>query len=190
MAHSTQRQPGKRERLVASATELLHRHGVESTTLAEIAQAADVPPGNVYYYFKTRDELVRAVIEQRAQRIHALLRRLDGRSTPRARLKGLTHAWAEAADVVAAHGCPLGSLSSELNKADGELADCAAQLFRIVLDWAARQFRELGRRDARELATTLFAGVQGAALVADTLGDPKILAREVRRLERWIDSLD
>jgi AcrR family transcriptional regulator len=65
MANSTKtrERPGKRERLIASAADLLHRQGVERTTLAEIAKAADVPPGNVYYYFKTRDELVHAVIE-------------------------------------------------------------------------------------------------------------------------------
>jgi TetR/AcrR family transcriptional regulator, transcriptional repressor for nem operon len=38
---------GKRERLVASAGELLHQKGVGGTTLADIAQAAAVPVGNV-----------------------------------------------------------------------------------------------------------------------------------------------
>lgn len=184
-----QARPGKRERLVASATELLHRQGVQATTLAEIADAADVPPGNVYYYFKTRDDLVRAVIDSRAEQINGLLRSLERRATPQARLKGLTHSWAEVADLVAAHGCPLGSLSSELNKCEDDLAGGAAKLFGIVLDWSEEQFRTIGRRDARHLAITLFAGVQGAALLANTLGDPKIMQREARRLERWIDQL-
>ena len=50
--------PGKRERLVAAARQLLYEHGVEKTTLADIAAAADVPVGNVYYYFKTKDAMV------------------------------------------------------------------------------------------------------------------------------------
>jgi TetR/AcrR family transcriptional regulator, transcriptional repressor for nem operon len=58
-----------------------------------------------------------------------------------------------------------------------------------VLDWSAEQFRAVGRKDARGLAITLFAGVQGAALLADTLGDPKIMRDEARRLESWIDQL-
>ena len=190
MPHSdTTERPGKRERLVASATELLHRQGVQATTLAEIADAADVPPGNVYYYFKTRDDLVHAVIDARAEQIRRLLASLERRSSPAARLKGLTHSWAEVAELVAAHGCPLGSLSSELNKCDNELAGGAAKLFGLVLDWSEEQFREIGRRDARHRAITLFAGVQGAALLANTLGDPKIMQREARRLERWIDEL-
>ena len=91
-------QPGKRERLVASAGELLHRRGAEGPTLAEIAHAADVPPGNVYYYFKTRDELVRAVIAARADEVRALLASIDGRSTPRLRLKAMTRSWTDMAD--------------------------------------------------------------------------------------------
>jgi len=190
MPHSvTPDRPGKRERLVASATELLHQDGVQATTLAQIANAADVPPGNVYYYFKTRDDLVHAVIDSRAEQISGLLRSLDRRSSPGARLKGLANSWAEVAELVAAHGCPLGSLSSELNKCDHDLAGAAAKLFGLVLDWSEEQFRAMGRRNARDLAITLFAGVQGAALLADTLGDPKIMRREARRLERWIDQL-
>src|SRR6516165_3905370 len=57
-ATAVERPPGKRDRLIAAAVLLLHRHGVERTTLADIAKAADVPVGNVYYYFKTKDEVI------------------------------------------------------------------------------------------------------------------------------------
>ena len=62
----TQREQGKRERLVAGAREVIHRQGVENTTIADIALAAKVPVGNVYYYFKTKDELVAAAIHGHA----------------------------------------------------------------------------------------------------------------------------
>jgi TetR/AcrR family transcriptional repressor of nem operon len=132
---------------------------------------------------------VRAAIDARGERIRELLTSLERRSTPRAQLRGLARSWADVADLVADHGCPLGSLSSELNKQDEALAEEAATLLRLVLDWSEDRFREMGRRDAADLAITLFGGVQGAALLANSLRDPKILAREVRRLERWIDSL-
>ncbi len=41
----------------------MYRQGATATTLADIAQAADVPLGNVYYYFKTKDDLIRAVVQ-------------------------------------------------------------------------------------------------------------------------------
>ena len=53
----------------------------------------------------------------------------------------------------------------------------------------SRQFRLLGRRDARDLAVALIASYQGIALLTNTFRDPELMAREARRLERWIDSL-
>ena len=181
--------PGKRERLVHSASELLHRQGVASTTLAEVADAADVPAGNVYYYFKTRDELIRAVIDTHAEAVRTLLGSYERRSDPRERLKGLAHSWTDVAELVTAHGCPIGSLSQELNKREDDLGEAAGQLFRLMLDWAEAQFRALGRPDPRADAVTLLGNVQGAALLANALRDPELLAGETKRLEDWIDTL-
>src|SRR5690349_5250860 len=91
--------PGKRERLVTAAGDLLHRQGVAATTLAHVAASADVPPGNVYYYFKTKDDLVRAVIEARSEQVRALLGTLQSRRSPGARLKALAHQWVEMRDL-------------------------------------------------------------------------------------------
>jgi TetR/AcrR family transcriptional repressor of nem operon len=184
-----QTRPGKRERLVASAGELLHRHGVQGTTLAEIAEAADVPAGNVYYYFKTRDELVQAVIEAQTQAVGELLARLDGRATPTARLKGLAATWTLNGPEIVAHGCPLGGLSHELHKQDAQLGADAARPLRAILVWAERQFRELGQRNPGALAVTFLAAIQGAALLANAFDDERLLKREIRRIESWVESL-
>jgi TetR/AcrR family transcriptional repressor of nem operon len=190
MANSAAATKGdKRERLIASATELVYRRGLERPTLAEIAEAADVPPGNVYYYFKSKDELIEAVIESRAAEVRDLLASLDRRRTPAARLKGLAGNWLEFRDMVAAQGCPLGTLSVELNDHAGGLDRQAAKLFSPLVDWSEDQFREMGCRDARGHALTLISTVQGAALLASTFGDSGILTAQVHRLERWIDSL-
>src|SRR5919197_2761642 len=191
MANSLQAQerPGKRERLVTSAADLLHRQGVQATTLAQIAQAADVPPGNVYYYFKTRDELVHAVIEAQAQRVRELLDRLDSRPTPVGRLKGLAESWTRNRPVIVEHGCPLGGLSYELNKNDGELGADAARPLRTILEWAEGQFRELGQRNPRAVAVTFLSGIQGASLLANAFRDEQLLKQEIRRIERWVESL-
>ncbi|MFL6075541.1 MAG: TetR/AcrR family transcriptional regulator [Mycobacteriales bacterium] len=190
MTDSTARERGgKRERLVASAGDLLHRQGVQATTLAQVAEAADVPPGNVYYYFKTKDDLVRAVIDARAEQVGALLGSLRARRGPAARLKALAHQWVEMRDLVARHGCPFGTLAAELDRREDGLDREAAKPMGLILDWAEEQFRELGRRDARELAVSLLAGVQGAALLANAFRDPAIMTGQVRQLDVWIDSL-
>jgi len=58
-------QPDKRTRLIETATKLAYGRGFRETSLADIAEAARVPVGNVYYYFKTKEELAEAVVERR-----------------------------------------------------------------------------------------------------------------------------
>ena len=179
----------KRERLVTSARNLLHLQGVERTTLAEVARAGDVPPGNVYYYFKTKDELVAAAIEAHALEIEAMLASLSRHRTPQARLKALIRAFAEQRELAAQRGCPHGSLCQELDKRDDDLQAEAGRLLTLPLEWAENQFRLMGRHDARDLAVALISAYQGASLLTNTFRDPELMAREARRLERWIDSL-
>ena len=189
MTNSIASLPGKRERLVESARTLIHEQGVNPTTLAEVAERADVPVGNVYYYFKTKDELVSAVLDAYAQEAGRLTESLERHRTPQARLKALVRNWDSQREAVARYGCPMGSLCTELDKIDDGPDTAGAAVLARIIDWAEAQFRELGRRDARDLAHTLFAGIQGAALLANTFRNPEILARQTRHLERWIDSL-
>jgi TetR/AcrR family transcriptional regulator, transcriptional repressor for nem operon len=180
---------GKRERLVASAGELLHQNGVAGTTLADIAQAAAVPVGNVYYYFKTKDDLVRAVIDAQTDQVGAMLTSFDALPQPADRLKALVRRWEQMREIVARYGCPFGTLASELDRRDDGLDVAAAGPIRRILNWAEMQIRHLGLPDARELATALFASVQGGALLASALRDPDLMSSQVRHLERWIDTL-
>jgi AcrR family transcriptional regulator len=181
--------PPKRERLVAGARDLFYEQGVERTTLAQIAERADVPPGNVYYYYKTRDELLQAVIEARTARIRQVLGDLERRSSPKARLKALAATWDDAAPEVKEHGCPIGTLACELSKNHGELSAQAAGMLREILGFMERQFRELGRRDAPALAVTMLGAIQGAALLSHTLRDEALFKAEIRRIRRWVDDL-
>jgi TetR/AcrR family transcriptional repressor of nem operon len=182
--------PGKRERLVAGARDTIYRQGVEATTIADIAEASDVPVGNVYYYFKTKDDLVTAAIDSYVHENRELLSRLEQQHrTPRARLKRLVQLLVSESDQVALYGCPRGSLCSELDKQDSDLAQACRELLRVPTDWMEQQFKAMGRRDARDLAVALLASYEGIALLANTFRDPELMIREGRRLERWIDSL-
>ncbi|MGQ5633315.1 MULTISPECIES: TetR/AcrR family transcriptional regulator [unclassified Streptomyces] len=180
----------KRRRLTAAAARVLHEQGVERTTLADIAREADVPVGNVYYYFKTKDELVRAALSEHSAHLDELTERLEQLDDPRDRLKALVEAWVDQRDVAARHGCPTGTLAVELDKrADGVLDAEAGAVIRRLLDWAGRQFRELGAPDPDGLALTLVCAYQGMSLLANALRDPDVMTREGARLLRWLDSL-
>ncbi|MEW2491259.1 TetR/AcrR family transcriptional regulator [Streptomyces sp. NPDC048411] len=184
------RASGKRRRLTTAAARVLHEQGVERTTLADIARAADVPVGNVYYYFKTKDELVEAALSEHGAHLDELTGRLDQVPDPRDRLKALIKAWVDQRDVAARYGCPTGTLAVELDKrADGSLDAEAGAVIRRLLDWAGDQFRLLGLPDPDGLAVTLVSAYQGMSLLANALRDPEIMTREGARLLSWLDSL-
>ncbi|MFB8168865.1 TetR/AcrR family transcriptional regulator [Kitasatospora purpeofusca] len=185
----TGRAPGKRERLAAAAAQVLHEKGVEQTTLADIARVADVPVGNVYYYFKTKNELVEAAIQAHGSGLEELIGQLDALPAPQDRLKALLAGWVGQRELTARYGCPTGSLASELDKRADGLDVAVAEVMRRLLDWVGAQFAEMGREDSRELAVALVAAYQGISLLTNTLRDPGLMLAEGDRLERWIDSL-
>jgi TetR/AcrR family transcriptional regulator, transcriptional repressor for nem operon len=180
---------GKRQRLLDAACQVFYTSGVERTTLADIAAAAGIPLGNVYYYFKTKSDLVRAVVEAHLGEARAMLAVVEaGHDGPRDRLKALFGALADQSELIASYGCPQGSLCMELDKLpDGP--GPAAELLRVPLDWAERQFSALGRADARDLAVEVIARYQGSALLASTLRDPDLMARESVRVAAWLDTI-
>ncbi|MFJ6369721.1 TetR/AcrR family transcriptional regulator [Streptomyces virginiae] len=183
------RTSGKRERLATAAAQVLHAQGVAQTTLADIAQAAEVPVGNVYYYFKTKDDLVEAAIDAHAENLRAMIAALDELPTPADRLKALLAGWVERRELTARYGCPTGTLASELDKRADGLDRSIATVMRALLDWVEQQFRAMGHPDAREPAVALIASYQGISLLTNTFRDPDLMTVEARRLERWIDSL-
>lgn len=52
----------KRDKLIEAAAWEFLKHGYHNTTLNNIAHAANIPLGNVYYYFKTKEELLQQAI--------------------------------------------------------------------------------------------------------------------------------
>lgn len=180
----------KRRRLTTEAARVLHEQGVERTTLADIARAADVPVGNVYYYFKTKDELVLAALSEHRAHLDELTGRLDRLPGPRDRLKALIEAWVDQREVAARCGCPTGTLAVELDKrADGTLDAEAGTVIRRLLEWTGQQFRAMGLPDPDDLAVTLVSAYQGMSLLANALRDPELMARQGARLLDWLDSL-
>jgi AcrR family transcriptional regulator len=181
---------GKRDRLVSSARRVIYEQGVERSSLADVARVAGVPVGNVYYYFKTKDDLVAAAAEAHIVDRADLFETLDALDSPNERLHGLIDALAHVTGSVAEHGCPFGTLAAELDKRNGTVASpLSQQLLVPMVDWAEQQFAELGLSDARRLAVALVAGYEGAALLTHSLRDPDLLADQVERLHQWVDEL-
>lgn len=180
----------KRSRLVAAASSLVHERGFKHTSLADIAQAAAVPLGNVYYYFKTKEELGKAVIAARAQHYEQMRAQWETLRDPRARLRAFIRMTHDNRKLLARSGCPIGSLCQELHKDGGLLADDAAAMFTTMLEWLTTQFRALGKgRESSDLALHLLSALEGASLLTHAFHSPETMTRETRRLNKWLATL-
>ena len=180
----------KRVRLIQAALDLVYRHGFGETRLADIAAEAEVPPGNIYYYFKTKEEIGAAIIEERLSQIKVLQQKLDGMGSPQERLCAFVKMTFNNREMLARGGCPAGSLCTELHKGGGVLAERSTVLFGQLLEWLKVQFEALGKAgDSHGLAVHLLSALQGIAVLAHSLSDPEIVIMETDRLQNWICTL-
>lgn len=180
-----------RARLLQAAVKVSHRRGFGQTAIADIAKEAKVPLGNVYYYYKTKDEIGRAIIDARLAHFRTQLEELDQMASPAERLCGFVQIKINHRDELARIGCPVGTLCSELHKHGGSVAEKSRILFTVGLAWMEAQFKELGMRgEARALAVHLMAALQGVSVLAHTFHDPRLISAEGARLKKWVRSLE
>ena len=180
----------KRSRLTSAAVDLAYQNGFGATSLADIAREAEVPLGNVFYYFKTKDEIGEAIVEWRLVQLSAQRQRWSEAGSPKDRLCACVQGVLENKDSLARHGCAVGTLCSELHKAGGSVATRATEILAQHLAWIESQFRALGKgKDSNGLAVHLLSAMQGVSILAHTLHDPGLVATETKRLKSWIQNL-
>jgi TetR/AcrR family transcriptional regulator, transcriptional repressor for nem operon len=179
-----------RTRLLGAAEKTTYRYGFGNTAIADIAKEARIPLGNVYYYFKTKDEIAAAIIDRRVSRFGKLLEEFDKTDSPNERLCAFVNVKIKNREELARQGCPVGTLCSELRKLGGSAAEQSTLLFRTALEWMEKQFQALGKgADSRSLAVHLLSATQGVSVLAHTFRDPALIDMEAARLLDWIRSL-
>lgn len=184
-------EPSTRDHIVAAADDLFYRRGFDATSFADIAEAVSISRGNFYYHFKTKDEILNAVIQHRLGKTRAMLDawEKDG-ANPKARIVSFIEILIRNRADIMAHGCPVGTLCAELSKLDHAAKDDAAKLFTLFREWLAGQFMALGlARDADRHAMYLLAMSQGVASLATAFRDEAYIGDEVSRMRDWLDTL-
>ncbi len=184
------RRNDKRSRLVTAAGKLFHEQGVSTTTLANIAQLAEVPLGNVYYYFKSKDSIILAVIDYHRKLIQQQFDELNVTPNTKERLQELVRQTATHSDQTANFGDALGSLCQELGKQGGQIAQAAAALMQEIMDWCEKQFTSLGKGDkAKQLAMILVSSLQGISLLTLTFKNASYTNQQADYLVNWLESV-
>ena len=179
-----------RENIVDAADTLFYERGFEHTSFAHIADAVQISRGNFYHHFKSKDEILAAVIAARLERTQAMLARWerDGAS-PQARIGLFITILVRNQAKIMRHGCPVGTLCAELAKLGHPHRAEANAVMEVFRAWLRGQFVLMGRaKDADTLAMHLLARTQGVAVVAQSLRDKAFLQQEVAQMLSWVDT--
>src|SRR5690242_13257239 len=97
----------KRSRLAKAAADLAYERGFANITIADIAEAADVPLGGVYYYFKSKTAFGEAIIAQRVEEFRQMRAHWEQAKMPKERLKAFVQSTVNNRDALMRAGCPV-----------------------------------------------------------------------------------
>ena len=178
-----------RDHIVEAADRLFYRQGYEHTSFADIADAVRISRGNFYHHFKTKDEILDAVIGARLDGTRSMLERweIEGKG-PADRIRSFIHILVANQTEIMRYGCPVGTLCTELAKLGHASQAEATKLFTLFRTWLRRQFTLLGREaDADALAMHLLARSQGIATLANAFHDEKFIRQEVEQMCDWLE---
>ena len=180
-----------REQIVEAADRLFYEQGFDHTSFADVAAAVGISRGNFYYHFKTKDEILDAVVAARLDRTRAMLDAWEREGAdPADRIRRFVRILIDNRAKIMRHGCPVGTLCNELAKLDHAAKNAAAAIFTAFQDWLAVQFTALGHADeADALALHLLARTQGVATLASAFRHEAFIRREVEEMEAWLVGL-
>jgi AcrR family transcriptional regulator len=179
-----------RDHIVEAADQLFYRRGYEHTSFSDIADVVQISRGNFYYHFRTKDEILDAVINVRLASTQRMLDQweIEGKE-PADRIRSFIHILIANRADIKRYGCPVGTLCAELAKLNHASQAEANRLFTLFRNWLRRQFTLLGREaDADALAMHLLARSQGVATLANAFHDEKFIRQEVKQMCDWLAS--
>lgn len=180
-----------RDRIVEAADDLFYQHGFEHTSLSDIAKIVNISQGNFYHHFKTKDDILHSVIDLRLARTQTMLEQWEKLSpSPTERIKCYVKIVITNWNKIKQHGCPVGTLTTELTKIDHLSQADARKIFRLFRNWLTAQFTSIGQgKNADDCAMRVLSWSQGVATLGNAFKDKKFVDREVSEMCLWVDDL-
>jgi len=165
-----------RNRLLLAALQLFGLKGYNSTSIADILQAAEAHSGSLYHFFRTKQDLLLGVLELYRDGIEPMLLApaWERVSDPIDRVFALLASYRRALQMTdCTYGCPIGSLALELHEPDPPVRELLAINFhgwvrhvRACLDAAGNRLPP--GTDTERLATFVLTTMEGGVMQSRT----------------------
>jgi TetR/AcrR family transcriptional repressor of nem operon len=114
-----------REKILESAYLLFYKKGCRATSMDDVAQSAGIKKANLFHYYKTKDELVLAVVESAVSCLKERLRKQLAGETGQDPVKTIKTLFQESSKRMkksfCCGGCFIGNISQELSDHNEEI---------------------------------------------------------------------
>lgn len=192
-----------RARILDAAERLILRRGFGATSLDAVVDRVGLTKGAFFHHFDSKEELARALIRRHAaaDRAHlaAHLERAEAASPdPLRQVLALVDSYAETMDRLAEPypGCLFASYCYQQGIFDEEINELVRDGLRRWREVLGGKLRAaMDRRPPRspvqpeELADTFLATAEGAFVLSKSLGEPGVVAEQLRRYRHYLELL-
>ena len=178
----------KRQQVVDKAGELFSLHGFHPVGIDRIIAEADVARMTLYHHFAGKDDLIKAVLEQRYTFImESIAAKLDPMPHA-ARLKGIFDWYGTWFSSPAFAGCLFERALAEFGATCPKVTDVAVRYRDDLLALMEQLLAEIvPRRRARQLAGVYVMLLSGATADARAIGDSQAAARAWQAAEMLLN---
>ena len=180
-----------RRNIIRASSKLFYQKGYANTAISDIVDETGLSKGNITYHFKSKDDILNAVLEYRARlSVDGFTKWERASDTPQECLNRYVESLVTSRSELIRFGCRNGSLASELGKSGPGEGRVGQNVFDTTLDWLSKQFELCGASGApaSELAIELTIRGPGICLLAQAYNDEDLFSREVGKLMAWLEA--
>lgn len=163
-----------RQKILEAGAQIIHRKGYNHTGIQEVLQAAGVPKGSFYFYFKNKEDFGLQVIEYFNHNFAEMLAPIlkNHAITPLERLERIFDWFIEYfTEIKFTNGCPIGNLGQEM----GDLSEAFSEKLKDALNRLVNLYAGIlqeavdageipGHLDPGETAAFIVSGWHGALI--------------------------
>ena len=179
-----------RNTIIKAANKLFYQQGFHQTAFSDIVKEVGLSKGNITYHFKSKDDILQAVLQRRMQKTQETLDLWDTQYLDaKERLICFINSLQEGKSDLTRYGCPNGTLASELGKSNALTRELSKHVFDLIRHWLTDQFLALGfpADQANEKALELFTRGQGICVLSHVYSDENMFTNEVNHLKQMIN---
>jgi len=186
-----------KQRLAEAARRLFWEKGYESTSLQEVVERAGVRAGSLYYFFRTKEELLLAVLDNYVDMLWpAVIEPAFSRATdPMERIFAILEGYRQGLIYTGfAHGCPIGNLALEVSDEYPRAREKIAKNFEGWRTWIRKCLENAAERlpvnlDRQRMATFVLTVMEGAVMQARAEHSLKPFDASVEQLRDYFNRL-